>query len=100
MTNGSYAMGGCEPCQVGNQAALSSVGPCAAGQPVLSGKCSVVCDSQVEVRVYGLDLRVILVGIPTDAEVSSVHPSLRKGVDRASGIISKISSASVRRCMR
>ena len=56
-------MGSCEPCQVGNQAALSSVGPCAAGQPVLSGNYNVVRDPQVDVRVYGLDLRVILIGM-------------------------------------
>ena len=54
-------MGSCEPCQVGNQAALSSVGPCAAGQPVLSGNYSVVRDPQVDDQVYGLDLRAILI---------------------------------------
>ena len=81
-------MGSCEPCQVGNQAALSSVGPCAAGQPVLSGNYNVVRDPQVEDRVYGLDLRVILILL---YQIRNLL--YQRSVRIASGAVSEIQTA-------
>ena len=54
MTDGSRAIGGCEPCQAGNRAALSSFVRCVAGMPVPSRACGFRAGLFVRGKVYGL----------------------------------------------
>ena len=70
MKDGSCAIGGCEPCQVGDQAALSGFLDVPQGR--LSGACGTVsvCRELFDLMVYGL-IRVLERGracvLPRDA---------------------------------
>ena len=53
LKNGSCAIGGCEPCQVGDQAALSSLSYVPQGSLFGAEAAVNVCKSLFEFEVYG-----------------------------------------------
>ena len=84
MKNGSCAIDGCEPCQVGNQAALSSSVDAPRGCLFGAAWTKCVHDLLFDFWVYGRILRVILHCSRNLAE---------RGGECASGIVQKVSTA-------